>query len=223
MIESLVVNEFQDLVHCKSENQQSIETFLKINYEFKKGNIYGFCSDFRCGSWGLATALGGRCSQNYIGNIKLNNQKIQGEELKTYSCFISENKYDNISTEENTLTVKTCIEKALQLSSQRYTVSEIKDIFSLSDGRFERPIEYVSGEIWNISMAVNFAMGKEIFCFPWMNLYDISRFEIACELGIIKFLKDTGKIVLVPSNQRKILKKYCNHVILFKKEKVIYR
>lgn len=223
MIESLKFIGFQDMVECRSLTFQSRESFLPINYEFKPGNVYGLISDFGCGSWGLTTCVGGRSSTHYIGKILLNETEIAAEELKKYSCFIAENVYVNLNTEQKLLTPKECIERALSASLQPYSVEQIKSMFCLSEGRFERSLACVSGEIWLISMAINFALGKQIFCYPWLNAIDISRFEIASQHGIIKLLKDLGKIVLVPSSQKRILRKQCDHIILFDKQKMIYR
>ena len=90
----------------------------------------------------------------------------------------------------------------------------------MSDERFEYPLNEVSGEIWFISAAIQFALGKDIFCFPWLNMYDISYFNTMCELGIIDFLRGNGKIVLLPTNQKRIAKKLCDHTILFEKYKI---
>lgn len=223
MINSLKLIGFQDLVDCRSLTFQSRESFLPIDYEFKAGNVYGLVSDFGCGSWGLATCLGGRASKQYSGKILLNRTEIAASELEKYACFVSENVYTNLNWEQDLLTPKTCIERALSISSQPYTVDQIKSLFCLSDARFERPLAYVSGEIWFVSMAVNFALGKQIFCYPWLNALDIAWFEIACRQGIIKLLKDTGKIIIVPSSQKKILNKLCDHTLLFSKQKMVYR
>lgn len=53
-------------------------------------------------------------------------------------------------------------------------------------------------------MAVNFALGRDIFCYPWLNLNDIERFKTACEHKVIDFLKRTGKIIIVPSSQKNL-------------------
>ena len=105
--------------------------------------------------------------------------------------------------------------------NKKYPVfhSQKKDIFCLSDGRFKRPLSEVSGEIWLISLAVNFALGKDIFCYPWLNQLDIERFKTAYEHNVIDFLKKENKIIIVPSSQKKILRRYCDHMIIFDKEK----
>ena len=223
IISSLKFVDFQDSLKCHSLTSQSKESFLPISYEFKPGTVYGLISDFGCGSWGLTTCAGGRFTDQHTGKVLLNETEITADELAKYSCFISENIYPTLNTQNNLLTPRTCIEKALSISLLPYSTEQIKSFFFLSEERFERSLAYVSGEIWLISMAINFALGKQIFCYPWLNEIDIARFEIAYQHGIIKLLKDLGKIILVPSSQKKILRKKCDHTILFEKQKITYQ
>lgn len=215
MIELLRIEDYQDLVDCRSSFYQSRESFLKCSFAFLAGKSYGVVSDFGCGSWGLVTCLAGRGTENHSGTIFLNGKAVPFNGLLPYSCFISENVFPAVNSAQNLSTPEGCIKKALCISGQPYSVSEIKEIFHLSDGRFERSLDLVSGEIWQISAAINFSLGKEVFCYPWLNELDISRFEIACESGTIDFLKRNGKIILVPSSQEKKLKKLCDHTLKF--------
>ena len=220
---SLKFIEFQDMVECDSMNFHSRESFLPINYEFKPGNVYGLISDFGCGSWGLSTCIGGRFTTNHSGKILLNKNEITSDELKKYGCFVCEKNYEILNIKDNFSSPRECIEKALSFTMQPYSSKQIKEMFSLSNERFERPLSYASGEIWLISIAINFALGKQIFCYPWLNEIDIGRFQIANTHNIIRLLKDTGKIVIIPSSQKNILRKNCDHTILFHKSKVIFR
>lgn len=223
MIKIQLLN-FQDSVECKSILFTSKESFFSVSHSFEGGNIYGLISDFGCGSWALATCLGGRCGQPE-GEVFLNGKRIECSELKKHSCFISEYLYEGINSTQDYLTPKKCIEKALSISGLPYTVEDIKNMFNLSgdginspvnNGRFNRDLRYVSGEIWNISIAVGFAMGKEIFCFPWLNERDISRLQESQ----IKILKDNKKIVLIPSSQKEPLKRVCDEILFFGKDRI---
>lgn len=211
--------DFQDCVNCFSQTQSSYESFLKISHNFIGGNAYGLVSDFGCGSWGVTTCVGGRCSDNPDGKIYFDGQPIPAKDLTTLSCFVSENIFEGINSKDNLLSAKECIEKALQMSKLDFTVEKIKNMFSLSDSRFERKLNSVSGEMWRISIAVGFAMGKETFCYPWLNQRDINNVDTS----IIKELKRYGKIILIPSSQKKELKKICDHIIIFKEKKYIYK
>lgn len=220
MIETIDLVNFQSSAECRSQCQYSNEGFLRITYQFQSGNAYGVISDFGCGSWSLVTCLGGRGNTEYNGKILLNGAEIAPNELSVYSGFVTEKEISSKKSFENLLSARECIEKCLRISNLHYSVDEIKLIFHLSDERFERSLNNVSGEIWLISLAIQFALGKEIFCFPWLNMFDIKRFEILCELKIIEFLKSENKIILIPSSQKRVAKKCCDHVISLEKSKI---
>ena len=74
MIDTIKLEQFQNIANCKTDQQFSRESFLSITYQFQKGNVYGLVSDFGCGSWGLSTCLGGRGDGIDNGKILLNNQ-----------------------------------------------------------------------------------------------------------------------------------------------------
>ena len=86
-------------------------------------------------------------------------------------------------------------------------------IFHLTDNRFDRPPNEVSGEIWNISAAIPYALEKDIFCFPWLNALDFSRYQAMVELGIIDDLKRADKIILIPTSQKGLATKYCDTIV----------
>ena len=199
---SINLTNFEDGVTCRSILHSSKEAFLEISYHFCGGNIYGLISDFGCGSWGLATCLGGRC-YNPGGTIHVNNEKTDWNALLDLSCFISENRIRGVNDDDPSLTVRECINKALATSKLSYTCQEIKDFFHLSDGRFDRNIEQVSGEIWVITTAIGFAANRKIFCFPWLNEIELQRASIMFELGVFGLLKREGKIVLIPTSHEK--------------------
>ena len=90
----------------------------------------------------------------------------------------------------------------------------------MSDERFERPIAYISGEIWLASLAIGFSLQKDIFSFPWLGERDIGIFKTIKQLGIIDFLKKNRKIILVPSSQKGVLLNNCDASIVFKNRQV---
>lgn len=216
MVNTIKVINFQSVAECRFLQYQSTETFLPINYQFVKGNLYGFVSDFGCGSWGLATSLGGRCC-SFSGKVMLNDIEILPSKLLEHSCFVAEIHKTDINK-----TAKQCIKKALSTSHISYSTEVVKEKFHLTNERFDRKLKYVSGEVWNASLAIGFATGKDVFLFPWLNINNIARFQTAVELGIIDFLKSEGKIIIVPSSNEDILKKYCDCIIKFEPDKFAF-
>lgn len=221
MIKHIICSEFQDIANCKSNLFQCRESFLKVNYEFKCGNVYSIVSDFGCGSWGLVNCLGGRNeSEEWLsGQISVDNNKVTPAEMRNHSAFVGETVFNGINSLSEPLSAKKCIEKALIISGQHFSVLDIKNMFCLSDERFDRNINYASGEINKISIAVNFALGKEIFCFPWLNEQEILNIS----KSNLNALREHNKIVLIPTSQIKLAKKFSNHVIIFKNGKIAYK
>lgn len=223
MIKNIKLFNFQGVANCKDINRQSTESFLKINYLFESGNSYGLISDFGLGSWGLATAIGGRCAPDYSGNIFIDGNKVTISDMSKVSCFVRENLFEGINSEQDLMSPKKCIENALDISHLDFSFTQIKKMFFLSDERFEKNLSLSSGEIWTISIAVNFALGKDVFIYPWLNVLDFDVYDIHCKLGIIDLLKRYGKIVIAPSSKDKRIKKLCDHKIVFKREKYLFK
>lgn len=221
MIKHLICKDFQDIANCKSNLFQCRESFAQVNYDFKCGNVYGIVSDFGCGSWGLVNCVGGRTeSEQWLtGMVSVDNVVVTPKEMRDYSAFVGEKIYAGINDLCEQMSARECIEKALKISNQPFNVSDIKNMFNLSDERFERNLEYVSGEINRISIAVNFALGKEIFCFPWLNEHEIINIPIS----ILNILKKHNKIILIPTSQKNYVKKFSKHIIVFKCGKVVYK
>lgn len=210
------LNDFTGSAYCCSRIYSSKEAFLPITYQFCAANIYGLISDFGCGSWGLATCLGGRGAAMPIkGSILVNDKEVKNSDLKRLSCFVGEDVFDEINSEQEPLCVNECIRKALTISGLPFSVQEIKKLFHLSDERFDRSLNSVSGEIWRISIAIGFALNKEIFCYPWMNTHDLSKFV---DLRNINVLREYKKIVIIPASRSALktqLGKSFDHIINF--------
>lgn len=223
MINSVRLERFQDTVLCRSSLMYSKESFLPVDYTFTRGNVYGLISDFGCGSWGVATAICGRFSSQYTGTLWIDDSLASADDLASHACVIAEQPFPSGGTEQSLGTPRSCIEQALAQSNVCYSAKDIKQIFCLSDDRYDRDMMLLSGEIWTVSMAINFAAGKDIFCYPWLNMIDIARFEMASSKKIISFLKDEGKIIIVPSSQKKVLNKSCDYSIDFTKRGIFYR
>lgn len=214
MISIKIIN-FMSSANCRSQLYSSKESFLPITYQFVPGNIYGLISDFGCGSWALSTCLGGRCGSVVKGSVFVNDRKMDCNELSRYSCFVGEKFFDGINSNNNVLTANECIKKALEISQLSFTVDEIKKMFGLSEERFNRDLNCVGVEINRISIAIGFALGKEIFCYPWMNTHELIGF---LDINTLNILKRHNKIVLIPACRAALktpIKKAFNYIINF--------
>lgn len=200
---NIKLKNYSSSAECKYELYTCRDAFPQFSGEFSGGNIYGIVSDYCCGSWGLVTCIGGRGNSDYDGQVYYNDIIISPDVLKQKSCFVTERIDDHLIVSE-------ILKYEMEQNHVHETIEEIKRIFMLTDERFTRRMDCVSGEIWQISLAIGYASRKEIFCFPWLNGRNISKCESL--LPILKYLCFKSKIILIPSNHKRILKKYCNKV-----------
>lgn len=213
---SIKVENFSGLIECSTNTFSCTESFLPITYEFKTGKIYGIISDFGCGSWGLVSAVTGNGEWDSNSKVFIDNRLTSKEELEVISGTVLKPVWHDFFEDKNKCTVRNCIEFALQISQQDYTHKEIKDIFCLTDARYDRNMDFVSGEIWNISLAILFALNKNIIAYPWLNSIDVRRLSFLKKQGVLDFLKKQNKILLLPSSPTSSLNSLCDKRILFK-------
>ncbi len=238
----ITLNGFSGLANCKAVCGKIVlyssrEAFKKISCEINSSNVYGLIGEYGSGAWAFSECIGGRgesCDgEIYINgekasvDIKIKNGQIANQnklyitikELYKSTCFIGEADIKDLLTVKK-ITAKIAIERALKISKLPYTVNEIKNMFFLTDGRFDRALRYTSAEIYRISIAIGFALGKEIFCYPWLN---INQYMRTVDPRIMRILKKHNKIVLIPVS--KLIMNYdikilFDHIIDFQDEEL---
>lgn len=187
---------------------------MPVSCTLEVGKIDGLRSEFGGGAWALSTCIGGRAEPGWPpeGCILWNGQPVTNDELAARACFVGER------PEEHRLqclypTVRRRVEWALMESGLPHTADEIRAMFGLTDARFDRRIDRIGSEIWLASMAIGFAGGKEVFCWPWMYGQFACYLRAAKELGVLELLRQHGKLVLVPSADEGLLRDCCDHVL----------
>jgi hypothetical protein len=81
----------------------------------------------------------------------------------------------------------------------------------VSNERVGRSIKKVSGERWKASIAIGYAYGKKIYCYPWMNSRDVEHLKEQMKENI-EVLTNNKCIVILPTtseeNVKKLSKRY---------------
>lgn len=218
-LRTLTLENYRPNAHCRAIACTSQEGFVPVSCTLEAGKINGMRSEFGGGAWALSTCLGGRAEPGWRqeGSILWNGQPVTNDELAARACFVGER------PEEHRLqclypTVRRRVERALKESGLPYAADEIKVMFSLTDARFDRRIDRIGSEIWLASMAIGFAGGKEVFCWPWMYGQFACYLRAAKELGVLKLLRRHGKLVLVPSADEGLLRDCCDRLLHFSRE-----
>lgn len=215
------------------------DSFPEFSLTLESGKIYGFISDFCAGSWGAVNCIAGKGWLSTETKIYLDNNPIIdypynfpysctfkkcnelnmkcNKKLRDISCIITEIVFPYKPFLKKHLTARNCIQYAIDRKLTKYSFNEIKEIFYFSEGtpvpRYDRYLKYTSGEIFQITLAINYVLGKKIFCFPWLGTREIGRIDGL--LPIINFLKKEDKIILIPSSQYEKLKDICDNFVIF--------
>ena len=206
-MQMLLLDNAMGYADCKNQTYSLCDSFTRASFRLFAGKVYGIVSPFGLGSWGLTNCIGG-AGTLIDGTILLDGKPVNQEGLREKSCFISESASEAELSEH--LTVRQMIGESLKESGLSYTEQDIKSFFSLSDERFERPIAQISGEIRQVSAAVGFARGKEIFCYPWLISNQIDRYLFPQTLS---FLREEKKLVLIPTDPERKIAPYCDGII----------
>lgn len=181
-----------------------------FGYEFRKKQIYGIIGEFGNGSAALSCAISGKLPIQQ-GNFFINGKEVKINNIKKIGCYVGED--IKIKTKFGFIhrtTVKEQIEYGVnKQKSFVQDVNKIKTMFHLSDERFNRNIKYFSGERWKASIAIGYALGKMIYCFPWMNTKDL--FYIKDHIALcLESLMQIDAIIIIPTCKEEVLLEISN-------------
>lgn len=222
-IESVCLVDISGGGDCCLENYGCMrDVVLPLNCEFISGNIYGVIGEFGDGGWALSTMLAGINKWEDYGSILANDKKIRNNEMKKYSCYVGADSGIKKMLGLLPMTVKEQIIYGIKKGlSYDNDIEQIREKFSLSNERFNRYMKFVSGERWKASMAIGYAMGKSIYCFPWLNTKRLIQLEEHISI-CSKVLLDVGSIIIIPTTKQETLlsiSSRCKFIFLEDKQK----
>lgn len=181
------------------------ETLIPNDFEFYAGNLYGIIAEFGGGGAALSCGLTGNAKYFFEGKIYIDDK----EEM--LSCIVKNSWYVgyDIYGSRNPLrrkTIKEQIKAGVQATHCELDADTIQNMFCVSDQRVGRSIKKVSGERWKASIAIGYAYGKKIFCYPWMNSEDVEHLKEQMKKNI-EVLTENNCIVVLPTTKEENIKK----------------
>ncbi len=174
------------------------------DFEFYTGNLYGIIAEFGSGGAALSCCLTGN-TKFFEGKIYIDDKKETLSSLVKNSWYVG---YD-IYGSHNPLrrkTIKEQISAGVKATHCELDADTIQSMFCVSDQRVGRIIKRVSGERWNASIAIGYSYGKKIFCYPWMNSWDVQLFQRQMKKNI-EVLTENNCIVILPTTNEENIKK----------------
>lgn len=207
-MEKIVLENFSTGGKCNLFHHGIVLDCLQNNYfEFHAGNLYGIIGEFGYGGAALSCGITGN-TDFYEGKIYVDDKEISMEHIINKSWYVGVDLNKSKSLFRRKKTIKQQIEYGVRTSSQEFNIEAIQNIFQLSDERINRNIEFVSGERWKASVAIGYANGRKVFCYPWMNSKDIEHLKEQLS-KTIEYLIQSECIVIMPTTNEENVKKIC--------------
>ena len=188
-------------IWCKSEFYQSYNS-INIDTLVLKNGMNTLTGEIDSGGWGVSYLLSMAdrdkkaallCCLYDEMMIFIDGEQVTPSEVCKNACYM-DRCYPLFSGKR---TVRSIVKNALKKSGMPYTVEEIRQMFNISDFRFERPLRGVGNEKFRCMAAIGTAAGKEIFCFPWMSAFRLGYYQRQL-LDPIDVLVKIGKTVVLP-------------------------
>lgn len=187
---------------CRYEEYMYEETF-----EFEKGKIYGILGDGEEGGGGLTWLLSGK------ELLKNEIVTVFGKEYKSGET-VEEGWHLSEDIQNMNKSAWRQLSNARKRSGSELSVQDIIEEFHLSEKKIHKKMKEDKWEVWKVSAAVGYLLGKEIFCFPWLPTLMIK--EIIMYTGYFNYvekLRREGCILLLPSSNREILEAITDEIV----------
>lgn len=184
-------------------------------FHFERGKSYGILCEVSEGGGALSWILSGRVCV-WEEEITVFGRRYSKDERVKEGWFLGEG-IRGMNKPVAGL-IRTALNRnRLGLSRSRRRFIRVKDVaekFSLTKDGLRSRIEDCGWEGWRASAAIGYAMGRQIFCFPW--LYTRMLMGVVANTGYFSYveeLKKAGGIVIVPASHRGILEEITDEII----------
>jgi ABC-type dipeptide/oligopeptide/nickel transport system, ATPase component len=174
------------------------------SFEFCVGNLYGIIGEFGDGGAALSCGLTGN-ADFYEGRIYIDDEEETISNIIKKSWYIGYDLYGSQKTLKRK-TIKEQIRDGIRANHCDLSVETIQNMFYVSEERVGRSIKKVSGERWKASIAIGYAYGKKIFCYPWMNSRDVEHLREQM-IKNIRTLVENECVIVLPTTKEENIKK----------------
>ena len=186
----------------------------KNEFFFKKGKIYGIICEQGAGGEGISHILTDKTCDK---SVKIFIDGIETNNISEVSWYVGKNvKSGKIIRKE--LSVKDALELAVKKKVRYEDIEIIIEEFHLSRHRIDYSLSTIDPwEKWRASIAIGYASGKQIFCFPWMD--SLYFFDCMFNSSVFRFFKkitQDGGMVILPTSKEQNVQKLADEIIKIK-------
>ena len=179
----LTVNEFSGFALCRFRESVYPSNTPLFSQTFSAG-LHALTGQIDIGGWVfsyLLTHAEERKPCLSKGTSFLwNYQPISLSALQEKSCYVGD-----INKTTGNMSAAKQFSKFKRRKNLFITESELRDMFCLTEERWNRPLSHCGNESYRITAALGYAAGKRVFCLPWM-----TNSQVKYYWGTITFLAD---------------------------------
>jgi hypothetical protein len=188
-------------------NGKIMENVENYSQDFYFGKCYCIKGKLGEGGWIISELLSGR--KGYKGIIEINNRECDVSELRSISYRIGVAKRNIFGRK---LSVRIELQEAIK-KGKKYTERNILEMFHLDERRISRNLDQLSAERWRASMAIGYALGKKVFCFPWIDYSIIEMYGKIWFGELVEKIKQGNGLIIIPTFSNKIDKDFFDEII----------
>jgi ABC-type uncharacterized transport system ATPase subunit len=182
--------------------QSLVEQLKPVTFRFQFGHVCAINAAPGKGAWALSWIIAGR-RQPDRGKLFINEDVVTASHLRAVSWAVRHDEIKRFGFIKQS--VRSQIQAGLKTHRQHLNITEddIKEIFLLTEGRYDRPLSQLSHEAWRASCAIGFAHGKKIFCFPHMSFLRpgfIDEYDTLWLVDMLDFLATHHCLVIYPAD-----------------------
>ncbi len=205
ILEKIVLKNFSAGGSCNLFHLGIPQEYLRpSDFEFHAGNLYGIIAEFGSGGAALSCCLTGN-TKFYEGKIYIDDKEETISYIVKNSWYVGYDFYGSRNPLRRK-TIKEQIKAGVLATHCELNAETIQNMFCVSNERVGRSIKKVSGERWKASIAIGYAYGKKIFCYPWMNSRDVEHLKDQMKNNI-EVLINNNCIVVLPTTKEENVKK----------------
>jgi len=125
--------------------------------------------------------------------LSVNGETMKLSDFMKYSCYMDKS-YPLFSSKTP---IKKLVSDSIKKNKKEYSADYIRELFNISDFRFERSLSGVGHEIFRAMAAIGYVNNKQVFCFPWMSMRRFKAYNNHMS-DLLNILDLLGAVVILP-------------------------
>lgn len=211
---SLQVTDYSAFAVCRfRDNVMYPSETPKFSYTFKPG-AYALIGQIDNGGWTFTYSLAAKRKQEIVlreeSSFAIDGQPVSFDMVRSLAHYVGD------FAEKKALfhrhTAQKMLKKAVQKGNSAFSIDQLKEMLGLTEERYHRPLPYTGNEAWRITAAEGLALGKQIFCFPWMSDQSFKVYAYLSE-RLADICAQNGSILFMPLESDAQVKHFVNDVI----------